>query len=106
MNKEDWIWIVIRALGIYLVVMAIMNIPDLILYFWQSYGNDFGRKMGTAAFIDKPDSESCKRLYEQMSIQSVGNLLHSFLKVAMFSVIGSYLLKEGKSIFNLMNRTA
>lgn len=94
MNKSEWIWVAIRIFGIYLLVLAIVSIPEAI-------GNIYG-------LIYMADAVKGSGEF--------GSMAHSLQKAAMskgvtataqlfiFSIASYYFLRHGKVIHSLALR--
>jgi hypothetical protein len=94
MNKDDYIWAAIKIFGIYLVVMAITSIPEVISSSMQSYF------FYTSDKITESGADAYKIIMAASG--ALSSLVRSLSKTIIFGVVGIYLIKSGKLIFNLV----
>ncbi len=89
MNKEEWIWVAIRIFGIYLIVLAIINIPEAIsnIYLMSNLSMDDGTVHGTKETIE---------FVRSMAQAAESKAISSTLKFIIFTVIGIYFLRGGR----------
>lgn len=100
MNKQDWIWVAIRIFGIYLIVLSIINLPNLLAFAYQA----LPFKTTTTLMVSESgmDAEGCINLAEQMRLSTIGSFLISLLKVFIYAGLGIYFVRDGKFIFRLV----
>ena len=98
MNKEEYIWVALRIFGLFLIVMAILAIPDAIAVFYQSsifYSFSVGELSEAAN-----DSEKLgMKIFEAQRIKSISSLL----KVIIYGLFGVYFLRGGRAIHKLIS---
>ena len=95
MNKEEWIWVAIRIFGIYLCVLAIINIPDALsnlylLLILPDTNGDIIDSNGTIDFVN-----SMKQTAES-------NTISATLKAFMFAGVGLYFMCGGKVLHSIV----
>lgn len=99
MTREDYIWVAMRVLGIYMVVLAVTNLPGFItgLYFvstlWK-YGPPLPVDAGAQSAVHMKHL-----VFKTYSNQAVTRIL----KVLIFSASGWYLLCRGGFLFSLVS---
>ena len=81
MERNDYFWVIVRGLGIYMIITAIVDIP---------YAVSFIFKLGV---FDSSDAMSF-----QLFI-----LILSLLAVVLRFAVGYYLLRNGGIFFKLLN---
>jgi hypothetical protein len=105
MEKQDYVWAAIKIFGIYLIVLAIIAIPELVGYGIQMGGYD----TKTEVIIQKDqiakgsNAIDFKYVAEEMRLNAISLFISHLSKVILFSIIGFYFLNSGKLIFNLIN---
>jgi hypothetical protein len=93
MTKHDWIWIAIRIFGIYLLVEAVLAIPNLIssaIFFCQA----FNFPHSGSADLDK--------LQQTLHFNSANLFVSSLAKLIVCSAVGIYLVKGGSWLFKIL----
>ena len=93
MTKDEWIWVAIRIFGIYLLVLAIIAIPEAIA---SIYGFLLLSGLENAKELS-PGAEVTKTLREVGMAKGV----KSICQLLIFSAISFYLLRYGKAIHKL-----
>ena len=97
MTKNEWIWMAIRVSGLYLMVMAIMGVPELFASAYRAY-----------AFWDyQPPSSSgdlgnIAYMVQIMSNSQFASFIGYVARVAFLWFIGRYLLRDGKFIYRMV----
>jgi len=88
MNKNEMIWIVIRFIGLFFIFNALLLLPIVLSYLgWLLHlGPDFNATVGTS--ISSKVTEA--------------NLIGVSLKLLLNGLLGFYLLKRGRWVFNLI----
>jgi hypothetical protein len=97
MDKEDWIWVTIKIFGIYLIILAIINLPEVISNWWTV--SPFS-KIDSKYYLSS--GEECQLMAERLRSIGISNFIASIAKVDFFSAMGIYLVKSGKILFNLI----
>ena len=98
MNKEDWIWVAIKIFGIYLIVLSIINLPDVITNWWTV--SPFG-KVESKYYLSS--GEECQFMADRLRTIGISNLIASIGKVVLFSAVGIYFVKSGKILFRIIS---
>jgi hypothetical protein len=97
MTKNEWIWMAIRVSGLYLMVMAIMGVPELFASAYRAY-----------TFWDyQPPSSSgdignIAYMVHRLSNSQFASFIGYVARVAFLWFIGRYLLRDGKMIYNMV----
>ena len=94
MNKSEWIWVAIRIFGIYLMVLAIIAVPDAI-------GNVYGL-MHMADAVQKTGDFATMASSLQKAAMAKGTT--AMAQIVIFSIASFYFLRHGKAIHNLASR--
>lgn len=98
MNRQQISWLIIRALGLYLLLEAFMHLPDLLggLYAARYYSNLVS---SLSSESDHPASTFRQATYMYRSY-----LFAPLLKIVLFSAVGIYLLRGGAFLVRLLDR--
>ncbi|TNF33452.1 MAG: hypothetical protein EP312_09200 [Gammaproteobacteria bacterium] len=93
MNKSEWIWTAIRISGIFLVVMAIVAIPELIssTYNAVAFGNQAETSSGDPLMMQ---FNALAKAHSTMAVNACA-------RIVLFSGFGFYFLKHGKLLHRL-----
>jgi len=99
MNKRDYIWVAIRIFGIYLLVRAVIAIPQLLSSSYQAYAcwELRGRPVSADA-----NAQLFQELGNQMLNTTASQALASLCQVLLFGLAGYYLIRGGKWLFNII----
>jgi hypothetical protein len=99
MTREDYIWVAMRIFGIYLLVLAVTNLPGFItgLYFVSTIWNNVDPLRGGVGM------ESAVMLNQVLVKTFANRSINSILKTLIFSVAGWYMLCRGGFLFSLVN---
>lgn len=99
MTREDYIWVAMRIFGIYLLVLAVTNLPGFItgLYFVSTIWNNVD------PLRDGVGMESAVMLNQVVVKTFANRSINSILKALTFSVAGWYMLCRGGFLFSLVN---
>lgn len=91
-NKSEWIWTAIRISGIFLVVMAIVAIPEAIAGVYN-----------TVAFGNQADTSSGEMLMQFNVLAEAHSTMavNACARIVLFSGFGFYFLKHGKLLHRL-----
>lgn len=94
MNKSEWIWVAIRVFGIYLLVLAIVAIPDAI-------GNVYALIHLSGS---SQDVSELKSFSESLQKAAMANGVTGSCQVVIFLVASYYFLRHGKAIHKVACR--
>ena len=100
MTKDDFIWVAISVFGIYLIVLAIIEIPGLFSSMYKPY-----------AFWDYDPPKTNSEMDVLLSFASkirdreLSSFLYSAIRVFLYFVIGSFFLRRGKFIYKMINKS-
>ncbi len=109
MTRNDWIWVAIRIFGIYLIVLAIVEIPNVIssgvmtYHYWGLRGMEPVSLPDSSAIISDLDRMST-RVFANMAVTQGTALVHSIVRIILFGMIGCYFVTNGKLLFQLVGR--
>lgn len=95
MNKDDWVWVGIRLFGIYLLVLAIIAVPDVVAAV-SSYKTFSGMEV-------TPGSENedlAIKMIEMWRTQGA----KAITEVLLFLVCGLYFIRGGRFIHKIISR--
>lgn len=91
MTKDEWIWVAIRIFGIYLLVLAVIAIPEAI-------GNMYAYiKMSFAI----EDSSELAKLATSLRGAAIAKGFTAIAQLILFSLVSYYFLRHGKLIHRL-----
>jgi hypothetical protein len=97
MNRQQVIWLIVRAFGLYLLVQVFMVVPNLLadLYAARAYSN----------FVSSlsPESEYLSGFQKVASVYRTA-IFATTMKILLFSVMGMYLLRGGGFLVRLLDR--
>jgi hypothetical protein len=98
MGREDWIWIAMRIFGIYLLVLAVIEIPTLMQSAFQvvAYHKNI-------AFVGQ-QNDYLSQMMSTLERNSMSSLFGGTMRVIIYSLAGYYLLRRGKMLFKIMSR--
>lgn len=94
MEKRDWIWVAIRVFGIFLLVRAVIAIPDLLSSFYQ-----VGTQWWSMRFVPLDSGTADIYARRLMLTQSSVQLVRSLSLVVICGWAGRYLVRDGGLIF-------
>ena len=94
MEKRDWIWVAIRVFGIFLLVRAVLAIPDLLSYAYQ-VGAEWWSIRFVPMISGTADVYTRHLMLKQSSVQLVRNLV----LVIICGWSGMYLVRDGGLLF-------
>ena len=94
MSKSEWIWVAIRIFGIYLLVLAIISIPEAIgaVYAHLHLADAAGRSSDFASMAD-----SFRKAAVSKGITALSQLI-------LFSIAAYYFICRGKLIHYIASR--
>ena len=94
MTKRDWIWVAVRVFGLYLLVMAIVAIPQTIgagIQWWITY--DPG---------PKADSDKLYDMTNMLSKSHLGIFIAGIVRLIGLGLAGVYFLKGARAVCRLI----
>ena len=98
MTKQDWIWVAIRIFGIYLLVLAIVALPNLLgslVVLYHTWG-----VLGTKPVMDMGQAgQALAELSRNVSVANVERSIGALSRVLLYGGIGLYFIKSGKLIY-------
>ncbi|MBQ0785087.1 MAG: hypothetical protein KBT66_12695 [Amphritea sp.] len=95
MSQSEWIWVAIRIFGIYLLVLAIISIPEAI-------GAVYAHLHLAEAASHTSDLAS---MSESLRKAAVTKGVTAFFQLLLFSIASYYFIAHGKLIHKLASRT-
>jgi hypothetical protein len=93
MTKQDWTWIVVRVLGIYLLVQTVIAIPTVIssgFCLYQLY-----------PIVHSGDA-NLDKLSQTLRSNYSSQLFNSLAKFVICGAIGIYLIRGGSCLFKIL----
>ena len=106
MSKEDWLWVAIRVFGIYLLVLAVTNVPSVFSAALRAYGaSQLPTFRSARDSADAPFAELAASFAQTKRATLSGalaELVSSVLSVLLFGVLGIYLVRNGRLLFRLV----
>ena len=98
MNKQDYLWCGIRIFGVYLLVLAIIELPQFIISIYVFYDIDtFPGGSGSPSF-GYEDALNASR------IAIVSGAMKTFASFVIYVLSALYFLRYGKLIFRMIDR--
>jgi hypothetical protein len=80
MTKQEFIWVLVRGVGVCLIALAIINALSLV---------------GILLDVANASNASSNAIY---------TIIGMFLRVTILWAIGNYLIRDGSFLFKLLNR--
>jgi hypothetical protein len=93
MSKRDWIWFAIRVFGVYLLVKAVVTIPDIFSSFFGLYNTPSGLHS---------ESAELSKLHHSLHVSFLSVFAGSIVKFFIFAMIGIYLIRRGSWLFKIL----
>ena len=91
MTKDEWIWVAIRIFGIYLLVLAVIAIPEAI-------GNVYAHIKMSFTIQDSSDLPKLAISLKEAAIAKGSTAVAQFI---LFSMVSYYFLRHGKLIHKM-----
>jgi len=91
MTKDEWIWVSIRIFGIYLLVLAVISIPDAIGYIYAYL----------KIYVAANDIEGYAKMAMSMRDAAMSKGVTAIAQLFLFGSFSYYMLKHGKLIHKL-----
>jgi len=91
MTKDEWIWVAIRIFGIYLLVLAVIAIPEAI-------GNVYAYIKMSFTIQDSNELTKLATSFKEAAIAKGSTAVAQFI---LFSIVSYYFLRHGKLIHKL-----
>jgi len=91
MTKDEWIWVAIRIFGIYLLVLAVIAIPEAI-------GNVYAYIKMSFTIQDSSDLPKLAISLKEAAIAKGSTAVAQFI---LFSMVSYYFLRHGKIIHKM-----
>jgi len=91
MTKDEWIWVAIRIFGIYLLVLAVIAIPEAI-------GNVYAYIKMSFTIQDSSDLPKLAISLKEAAIAKGSTAVAQFI---LFSMVSYYFLRHGKLIHKM-----
>lgn len=101
MDKEEWLWVAIRVFGLYLLVLAIMAIPDAIS---GIYAGGIYRHLVSVTEAGRGSSQTAQLFHEMRQAQAALSI-KSILQVVIYLLFGLYFVRGGKILHRVLCRT-
>ncbi len=92
MTKDEWIWVAIRIFGIYMLVLAVMAVPDSIAHIYSAI---------MMPGFQATSSDELVKMIVSLKKAAMGKGVLTLSQVILFSFFSYYLLKNGKLIHKL-----
>jgi hypothetical protein len=98
MDRQQISWLIVRTFGLYLLVQALMLVPDLLvqLYAVRAY-NNFVSSMASQNDSLGSSMRQVSSIYRNLWVAPM-------LKFVLFSAVGIYLLRSGAFLIRLLAR--
>jgi hypothetical protein len=94
LSKHDWIWVAIRDFGLYLLVRAVIAIPNVIVAFMMWH---------LAPHLSLPDADQRFRDASEMVTRGAWvELASASVQFILFAFIGIYLVRGGGWVFRIV----
>jgi len=97
MNKEEWLWVSIRIFGVFLLVLAIISLPDAISAF---YTVNAYSKIPTNINIE--NGNKMYELYESMFISGRAQGYKAIAQLIIYLSFSIYFIRGGKFLHGLL----
>ena len=98
MNREQLSWLIVRALGVYLLVQAFILLPELVggllaARYYSNMMSSLGSESGNAGSYARVSTS----IYR-------GLALAPLLRMVLYSAVGIYMLRGGEFLVRLLQR--
>jgi hypothetical protein len=93
MTKRDWIWITIRIFGIYLLVQAVIAIPNLI-------SSTFG--LYQLYPVVHSGSADMDRISQTLRSSFGSEFVNALARLLIYSAVGIYFVRGGSCLFKIL----
>lgn len=93
MTKDEWLWVAIRIAGLYLLVLALIAVPQAIA---TAYA------LGQLV-LDAESGETGRHL-AAIKKAALGQGVKALSEMVLFTLAGLYLLRRGKLVHQLAGR--
>jgi hypothetical protein len=99
MNKQQISWLIVRAFGLYLLVQVFLLLPELLAgLFAARYYTNIMSSLGSESGNGGSTYRLATSMYRSWAIAP-------FLRIALFSAAGIYMLRGGRFLVRLLERT-
>ncbi len=102
MTKQEASWLVIRIVGVYFLVQAVLEVTNMISYLGLGYKIFSTASDTTDTLSGMKNLELSGEMYGMLKAMLVG----LFLKLGVFVGLGWYFLRRGDLFYCLLNREA
>ena len=98
MNKNEWLWVTIRIFGVFLLVMAIIQLPVAISFFYFA-------NLYSDAYSSLPvEEDSVAKMAEGVYNSHMAQGCNSALKLVIYTLFGLYFACRGKMLHKILCR--
>lgn len=106
MNKEEAALLIVKGMGLYLLLNAFMELPDLITAISAIYA--YGNILSSVSSLASSEGGQYDKMLSQLNDSYTSAYKNLFLgpvmRIVLFSAAGIYLLKGGGFLFRLLSR--
>jgi len=91
MEKRDWIWIAIKVFGIFLLVKAVIALPDMLGGAYQAFAYRDWEHMGM---------EEMKKLHRTIYLGAFTQMIKAGIQIVICGGVGLYFVRSGAIVFH------
>jgi len=98
MDKQQISWLIVRAFGLYLLVQALILLPELLAGFFAA--RYYSNVMSSVA----PESANLGSSYRLMTSMYRTLVVAPLIRISLYSALGIYMLRGGGLLVRLLQR--
>jgi len=99
MNKEEWLWVVIRAFGVYLLTLLIIALPVAIFSLYSIFSI-----VDTSCMANAGTPEGLGSVISEVSKLEKGSAIKSIAQLLIYGGFGNYFVFHGEFLHKILNR--
>jgi hypothetical protein len=99
MNKEAWLWVVIRAFGVYLLTLFIIALPPAIYSVYSLFSID-----DTSCMANAGTTNDLGSVISDLSKFQKGSAIKSIVQLFIYGCFGNYFVFHGALLHKILNR--
>ena len=108
MNKQDWLWVIIRAFGIYCVIQLVLLLPSTVTS--AIFLVTIGDLPHTSSLAQSPEAIDSMNTLMSTAMTAIRSTHHTAVckgtvSLLLWGIVSWYLMCRGFLLFNVLNRT-
>ena len=98
MDRQQISWLIVRAFGLYLLVQALILVPELLAGFFAArYYSNLMSSLGSESGSTASFSRAATSMYRGLAVAPL-------LRIVLYSAVGIYMLRGGRFLVRLLER--